>query len=89
MDKLLLQQQVLKRLAEDLVQVEQAARVPMKRRLMRKISPKTNTTHWVSKLPTWLLAKLVAQKPSAKRWPIGASSARSPTTPAKVYSSAH
>ena len=33
-------------------------------------------------------AKLVAPKPSARRWPIGANSARAPTTPAKAYSSA-
>jgi hypothetical protein len=61
---------------------------PMKRRLTKKTSPKTNTTHWDSKPPTWPPAKLGAPKPYARRWPIGADSARVPTTPSKAYSSA-
>ena len=88
MDKLLLQQQVLKRLAEDLLQAEQAVRAAMKRRLTKKTLPKTNTTHWDSKPPTWPPAKFGAPKPSAKRWPTGANYARVPTTSEKVYSSA-
>jgi hypothetical protein len=33
----------------------------MKRRLTKKTSPRTNTTPWDSKPPTWPLAKLVVE----------------------------
>lgn len=59
MDKFV-QQQVLERFAEDRLEVEQVMRATMTRRFRKKKSPKTNTTHWDSKPPTWLPAKPVA-----------------------------
>ena len=41
---------------------------PMKRRLTKKTLPKTNTTHWDSKPPTWPPARLGAPKASARRF---------------------
>lgn len=67
MDKFLLQQQVLNRLAEDLLQAEQAVRVAHETATHEENIAETNTTHWGSKLLTLLPAKLGVLQPSAKR----------------------
>ena len=67
MDKFLLQQQVLDRLAEDLLQAEQAVRAAHEAATHEETLPKTNTTHLDSKPPTLPPARLGALKTFARR----------------------
>ena len=88
MDKFVLRQQVLERLAEDLLQAEQAMRAAHETANHEEniVENKYDTLGLeAAYLPP---AKLGAPKPSARLWPIGANSTPIPTTPAKVYSSA-
>ena len=88
MDKFLLLQQVLERLAEDLLQAEQASRAAHEAATHEEniAENKYDTLG----LEAAYLATGQARRADAIRqaWPTGANSARAPTTPAKVYSSA-
>ena len=87
MDKLLLQQQVLERLAEDLLEVEEAVRVAHEAATHEEniAENKYDTLG----LEAAYLATGQARRAEAirLRWPIGASSIRAPMTPIKAYKS--
>ena len=87
MNKFSLQQQVLKRLAEDLLQAEDAVRVAHETATHAE-NIAENKYDTLGLEAAYLAAKSGAPKPSARRWPSGANSTRVPTTPAKGYSSA-
>jgi hypothetical protein len=89
MDKFLLQQQVLERLAKDLLQAEEAARAAHKTATHEENIAKNK--YDTLGLEAAYLATGQARRAEAIRqaMAIGATSARASTTPAKVYSSAH
>ena len=88
MDKFLLQQQVLDRLAEDLLQAEQAVRAAHETATHEENIAENKYDTLGLEAAYLATGQVRRAEASARRWPIGANSARVPTTSEKVYSSA-
>lgn len=84
MDKFLLQQQVLERLADDLLQVEQAARVAHETATHEENIAENKYDTLGLEAAYLATGQVGAPKPFARPWPIGASFALGPTTPARA-----
>ena len=88
MDKFVLRQQVLERLAEDLLQAEQAVRAAHEAATHEENIAENKYDTLGLEAAYLATGQARRAEPSAERWPVGANSARAPTTPAKAYSSA-